>query len=634
MSPDGRDPRHRDRSDEETAVIPTVEGSTPPARRNSWPDPVLPPRSSANRPPTPPGPAPRPAPTEPTTDRATADPGRARPSVDPTPDRPAAHPFSGGPAPARPTDGHTRPAPPAWPGNAPVRPAAPAAHPPSAPAAAPPAAPTIHRSPAPSERPAAPAPAAATDHQPRSGVRPQPATEAPTAFLPIVAARPTDRPASAPEARRTRQPAAGDLAGPGHPYPSGGARPGVPAPEAGPGGPGLPRAAAPDGGPPRAAAPESGLPRAAVPEGGLPRAVAPEGDRPRAAGSEGGAASVAASGGRTDAWGTGGGPDSAPTGAYRAGGAPDRFADPAATAIIPAVTGRPATAQPALDSTALMGAVPPVPERDGPAEDKPAEPPQPRRGERVVQLRPHQTDEGYKSVYSELTRPSLASRLRSGVRVTGEVLITFGLVVLLFAGYEIWGKSAIVDAHQGDLSSQLAQEWGPSGDPTVAPSAGPTAKPKPPVEGRPIAGLYIPKLDKNWVVVEGVTQKDIRYAPGHYPKSAMPGQVGNFSVAGHRNRATFWRLDELDDGDAIVVETKTDWYVYKVIKSRIVRPDQVEVVAPAPIKLGPGEKPKKLLTLTTCNPKFDNYQRLIIHAELDAAASIPKSEGRPAALGG
>ncbi|MBM0258245.1 hypothetical protein JNW89_16905, partial [Micromonospora sp. 4G55] len=52
MSPDGRDPRHRDRSDEETAVIPKVEGSTPPARRNNWPDPVLPPRSSPNRPPT------------------------------------------------------------------------------------------------------------------------------------------------------------------------------------------------------------------------------------------------------------------------------------------------------------------------------------------------------------------------------------------------------------------------------------------------------------------------------------------------------------------------------------------------------------------------------------------------------
>ncbi|SCE86231.1 sortase A [Micromonospora coriariae] len=321
------------------------------------------------------------------------------------------------------------------------------------------------------------------------------------------------------------------------------------------------------------------------------------------------------------------------TGSPAAPTGPDRPADPAATALIPAVPARPSSRPPAMDSTALMGAVPRTAATDEPAgaEDNPAEPPRPRRGERVVQLRPHQTGEGYKSVYSELTRPTLASRLRTGVRVTGEVLITFGLVVLLFAGYEVWGKSAIVDAHQNDLSQQLAQAWGPTDDPTVAPSATPSVKPAPPVRGKPIASLYIPKLDKNWVVVEGVTQADIRYAPGHYPASALPGQVGNFSVAGHRNRATFWRLDELDDGDAIVVESKTDWYVYRVSQSRIVRPTQVEVVAPVP-----GEPDRKatrrMLTLTTCNPKFDNYQRLIIHAELDRTQ--PKSAGRPAELGG
>ncbi|MBY8875558.1 class E sortase [Micromonospora sp. PLK6-60] len=278
-----------------------------------------------------------------------------------------------------------------------------------------------------------------------------------------------------------------------------------------------------------------------------------------------------------------------------------------------------------------MGAVPRPPARDDPTSDEPpGEPPRPRRGEQVVQLRAQQTGEGYKSVYSELTRPSFASRLRTGVRFTGELLITFGLVVLLFAGYEIWGKSVIVDAHQQDLSSELAEAWAPSDDPTVAPSRGPTPKPAPVVQGKPIAGLYIPSLDKHWVVVEGVEQKDIRYAPGHYPKSAMPGEVGNFSVAGHRNRATFWRLDELNEGDDIVVEGKDTWYVYKVYKTRIVRPDQVEVVAPVP--MAPGTKPKeKLLTLTTCNPKFDNYQRLIVHAKLDH--DLPKSAGRPPELG-
>lgn len=143
--------------------------------------------------------------------------------------------------------------------------------------------------------------------------------------------------------------------------------------------------------------------------------------------------------------------------------------------------------------------------------------------------------------------------------------------------------------------------------------------------------LYIPKLDKHWVVVEGVSPADIRYAPGHYPKSAMPGEMGNFAVAGHRIRATFWRLDELvPDRDYIIVETQTQWLVYQVYQQRIVRPSQVEVVAPVPGE--PGKKPtEKVLTLTTCNPKFDNYQRLIIHARL--VKETAKSEGRPAELG-
>jgi sortase A len=101
-------------------------------------------------------------------------------------------------------------------------------------------------------------------------------------------------------------------------------------------------------------------------------------------------------------------------------------------------------------------------------------------------------------------------------------------------------------------------------------------------------------------------------------------------VAGHRNRATFWRLDELDNGDAIIVETKSEWFVYKVVQTRIVKPTQVEVVAPVPGR--PGAKPKDaMLTLTTCNPKFDNYQRLIVHGKL--ARKQARADGRPAELG-
>jgi sortase A len=253
----------------------------------------------------------------------------------------------------------------------------------------------------------------------------------------------------------------------------------------------------------------------------------------------------------------------------------------------------------------------------------------PRRGERVVALRPERTDQGYRSVYSELTRTTAGTVIRTTVRTVGELMITLGLVVLLFAGYEIWGKAAIIDAHQNDLDQQLGQEWSQApGDPTVGPSS--PAGLAPP-SGDAVARLYIPKLDKHWVVVEGVTQKAIRYAPGHYPKTAMPGQVGNFSVAGHRTRAIFWRLDEVHDGDAIVVETKNTWFVYRVSSTEIVKPTAVEVVAPVPGK--PGARPNvAMLTLTTCNPKFNNYQRLIVHAKL--VRKQDRSAGQPAELKG
>jgi sortase A len=327
-----------------------------------------------------------------------------------------------------------------------------------------------------------------------------------------------------------------------------------------------------------------------------------------------------------------------PGSSWRTVGAPAApRVDDGATALIPAIRGPVDTTAP-IGTGGAASAAPGAGDRasDGPAPASADDGDPPgsagRRGERVVKLRPERTDEGYKSVFSELTRPSFASRLRTGMRVSGELMITFGLVVLLFAGYEIWGKSTIVNAHQEDLSAQLEQSW--DDQPAVAPSA-PTPSdspsPAPVIQGKPIAGLYIPKLDKNWIVVEGVEQKDIRYAPGHYPESAMPGQIGNFSVAGHRNRATFWRLDELDNGDAIVLESRDEWFVYQVSQSRIVRPHQTEVVAPVPGRRG-AKPTKAMLTLTTCHPKFNNYERLIVHAEL--VRSEPKSAGRPTELGG
>jgi sortase A len=256
------------------------------------------------------------------------------------------------------------------------------------------------------------------------------------------------------------------------------------------------------------------------------------------------------------------------------------------------------------------------------------------RGVKVVPLRPVRTEEGYRSVYSHFTRRTAGTVVREVVRGVGELCITVGLVLLLFAAYEVWGKTAAVNAHQSDLDKQLAQDWGPqSPSPTVGPSASPTSGALPPPDGKAIARLYIPRIGKQWTVVQGVTPGDIRFAPGHYPTSAMPGQTGNFSVAGHRTPAIFWDLDQMQNNDEIIVETKDTWYVYRTSQTHIVLPTAVEVVAPVPNQ--PGKKATQgMLTLTTCNPKFNNYQRLIVHAVLDPSQTRTRAQGRPAALGG
>ena len=102
----------------------------------------------------------------------------------------------------------------------------------------------------------------------------------------------------------------------------------------------------------------------------------------------------------------------------------------------------------------------------------------------------------------------------------------------------------------------------------------------------------------------------------HYPGTALPGEIGNFSVAGHRatNGEPFAYLDQLREGDAVVVETGTTWYTYVVSRERIVQPTQVGVILPVPGH--PDKVPtKEKLTLTTCNPRWASYERLIFQRQ-------------------
>lgn len=230
-------------------------------------------------------------------------------------------------------------------------------------------------------------------------------------------------------------------------------------------------------------------------------------------------------------------------------------------------------------------------------------------------------------------------RVRTGLRGTGQTLITAGLVILLFVVYELWVTNLFNARTQHQLADQLDQEWAAGDDPLVSGPGLPGQKIGDIPLGDGIAKIRIPAFGLDWVkvVVEGADDAQLERGPGHYTDTALPGEVGNFSIAGHRvsKGSPFLHLDMLKPGDAIVVETQGYFYTYRVLGDpesgdltagdpddipgrEIVSPSDTQVIAPVPDH--PGRTPnRKMLTLTTCHPRFSAAQRMIIHAEMDGA---------------
>jgi len=246
------------------------------------------------------------------------------------------------------------------------------------------------------------------------------------------------------------------------------------------------------------------------------------------------------------------------------------------------------------------------------------------------------------------------------LRVSGELLITLGVIVFLFISYELWFTGIYTQHAQSTLNHQLQAEWAkplpagpsaaspspgavpgavPSASPGVSSSSVPSASPSAPVAvvlpGNAVGIIRIPRLGSNYgfAIVEGVSTDDLKKGPGHYPGSATPGGVGNFVLSGHRTTylAPFNGLGDIVVGDAVVIETRDTYYTYRVNQTESVLPTDVGVVLPVPEK--PHAKPTQaLITLTTCNPKYSASHRLIVHGLLESA--LPKSAGLPPALKG
>ena len=134
--------------------------------------------------------------------------------------------------------------------------------------------------------------------------------------------------------------------------------------------------------------------------------------------------------------------------------------------------------------------------------------------------------------------------------------------------------------------------------------------------------LLIPKIKVDVPIIAGVNGqnknayfKALENGVAQLQGSSLPGEGSNIFIFGHSSfyakspgnyKEIFRNLENLAEGDEIIVWYKNKEYRYKVTETKIVKPSQVDVLKPTK---------NEQLTLMTCVPPGTTINRLIVIAQ-------------------
>lgn len=241
-------------------------------------------------------------------------------------------------------------------------------------------------------------------------------------------------------------------------------------------------------------------------------------------------------------------------------------------------------------------------------------------------------------VQRERRKSGKSARL-APLRAVSEIVMALGLVIALYVVWMLGWTGIIAARSQQEQLNNSGWAMPASGSRVkIAPAqAGdPPVQPTVANEGDLLGQIYLPSVwgvtgQRN--IVQGTSMKELdRHGYGHYDDTQMPGEIGNFAIAGHSSGygEPGGHNTDLKKGDALIVRTKDYWYVYKMTDAAKVLPNATEVIAPVPNKVG--EQPtKRYITLTTCWPRYQvATYRYIVWGEFDYWAKV--SDGVPKEL--
>lgn len=128
--------------------------------------------------------------------------------------------------------------------------------------------------------------------------------------------------------------------------------------------------------------------------------------------------------------------------------------------------------------------------------------------------------------------------------------------------------------------------------------------------GDEIAIIEIESVNLKNVIVESTDNKYLKHHVCHFQNSAMPGEDGNFALAGHSStyyyNQVFNEVHKVKVGDEIKITTIDDEFIYTITETKVVEADEIEVLDQ--------DTSKKEITLVTCTN--GGKQRFIVKGEI------------------
>ncbi len=131
-----------------------------------------------------------------------------------------------------------------------------------------------------------------------------------------------------------------------------------------------------------------------------------------------------------------------------------------------------------------------------------------------------------------------------------------------------------------------------------------------------IGRISVPRLGVDEPLHQGMTLTVINRGPSHWPGTALPGEMGNVVIAGHRTTFSkpFAELDTLQPGDEIVYTMSTGVFRYRVTGTEVVDDEALEIA---------DQTPAHTTTLFACHPPGSAAYRIVAYAQLVDEAGQP-----------